>query len=206
LKEIKWNDKNIDLYKKVPSFENGDLTLFTSYFLQNSEFPSFIRYFVKEPVMVFHHLFGGLYGVIVVPHLRGKIGDCIISIIFLMEISTPFVNLRAILSTLKHKDTKFYLWNGILMVVTFFVFRIILLPGMLVMYSNIINKSFFRMWFDLPIICQSSIMILFILQFYWFYLMIKGALSLLNKSKSKIYEKERKTPAIKIQDEHGTLK
>ena len=47
------------------------------------------------------------------------------SISLMTEVSTPFVSLRALLDMHKMKDSKLYLVNGILMTLSFFVFRVI---------------------------------------------------------------------------------
>ena len=41
------------------------------------------------------------------------------------EVSTPFVSLRALLDMHKMKDSKLYLVNGVLMTLSFFLFRVV---------------------------------------------------------------------------------
>ena len=47
---------------------------------------------------------------------------------FLMEASTPFVSLRAVLARMEMKKTRLYVFNGIAMNVVFFFCRILVFP------------------------------------------------------------------------------
>lgn len=108
-------------------------------------------------------------------YLRGGLGDCMFSYFYMMEMSTPFVSFRSVLSRLNMKNTRAYVINGILMIVFFFVFRVMLLPYLLYTYSVFVNLPIFQAVAGLPRTCKISICILFIPQYYWFYLMMKGA-------------------------------
>ena len=118
-------------------------------------------------------------GLIVISSWRGGLGDCIFSFMYMMEASTPFVSFRAVLSILKMKKTKFYIINGILMILTFFCFRIVMLPLLMYQYSLVVSLSMFEAIIKLPLMCQLSILALFIPQFYWFILMLKIALKVI---------------------------
>lgn len=59
-----------------------------------------------------------------------------------MEASTPFVNLRSILSTFGFKKSRAYVINGILMMITFFVFRILMWPFTIQLFGQEANLSF----------------------------------------------------------------
>lgn len=173
--EINWNSNDDDLYSMIPSFKKGELNIFRSYSLKNQEIPSFLQYLSKEPVMIFHHLMCSLYGIIVVPLFRQYLGDCVISHLYLMEISTPFVNLRAILSILGYKNSKIYALNGILMLATFFIFRVALLLFMVYLYSKFKEDTIIHTFINLPPSCQITLTIMFCLQLYWFSLMARQA-------------------------------
>uniref|UniRef100_A0A6B2EIQ0 TLC domain-containing protein n=1 Tax=Phlebotomus kandelakii TaxID=1109342 RepID=A0A6B2EIQ0_9DIPT len=138
--------------------------------------PSFWHYISRQPLMVGHHIFIGSFGLCVIAYLRGGLGDCIFSFIFMMEASTPFVSLRSILSTMGLKSGNLYLVNGVLMLVSFFVFRILMLPFVFYWYSLTVNLPFMRAIGTLPRGCKISICILFLPQIYWFYLIVRGAL------------------------------
>lgn len=99
----------------------------------------------------------------------------LIVLIFLVEASTPFVSFRSILSILKMKATKWYIVNGLIMLATFFIFRIVMLPTVMYWYAEVINTSYWTAIAKLPLGCKISILAMFLPQFYWFYLMLKGA-------------------------------
>lgn len=177
LKEIDWSDRKIDLIDLIPAKENGQLHVFRRVAIDESQkIPSFIDFMKRTKLMVFHHLFIGGYGLIVISAWRGGLGDCIFSFMFMMEASTPFVSFRAILSILGMKKSKFYIINGLLMLLTFLCFRIVMLPLLMYKYSTIIGLNMVNAILKLPTMCQVSILALFIPQFYWFFLMIKIAL------------------------------
>lgn len=61
-----------------------------------------------------------------------------------MEISTPFVSIRGILSTIGLKKTNAYVINGVLMLITFFFCRILMWPYLYWWYSNEKNITFLQ--------------------------------------------------------------
>lgn len=141
--------------------------------------PSFLAYCRHEPVILMHHLFIGGFGFLVIVYLRGDLGDCTFGFVYLMELSTPFVSLRGILSRLRLKASRAYLVNGLLMLATFFLCRVISLPYVCLMYSRVLGLSYFEAIKSLPTGCKVSICILLLPQLYWFYLMSAGALKML---------------------------
>lgn len=149
----------------------------------------FLTYVLAHPIMVMHHIFIGTIGLLVVTTLRGGLGDCVYSFIYLMEFSTPFVSARSILSTMGLKNTRMYLINGLVMLASFFVCRIFMWPYVFYWYSEVINKSFIQAVWGLPRTCKIGIMILFLPQIYWFSLMIKGALKVFLVTKRPEEEK-----------------
>lgn len=179
LKEIEWNENDLeyDFTKLIPTKENGELHVFRRITIDgNQKVPSFIDFMKRNKLIVFHHLFIGGYGLVVISSWRGGLGDCIFSFMYMMEASTPFVSFRAILSILGLKKSKLYVINGLSMLLTFLIFRIVMLPTLLYTYSTIIGSTFIGAILKLPTACQISILALFIPQFYWFFLMVKIAL------------------------------
>uniref|UniRef100_A0A182MXI7 TLC domain-containing protein n=1 Tax=Anopheles dirus TaxID=7168 RepID=A0A182MXI7_9DIPT len=144
--------------------------------------PSFAKYLASHPLMVFHHLFIGSYGLVVISYLRGGLGDCVFSFMYMMELSTPFVSFRSILSVMGLKQTKLYVINGLVMLVTFFWCRVFLMPYVCYYYSQVVSKPFFEAVWNLPWGCKVSILALFLPQLYWFRLMVRGAVKAMKKS------------------------
>ncbi|XP_034671287.1 ceramide synthase [Drosophila subobscura] len=147
----------------------------------------FLKYVLTHPVMMIHHVFIGTFGLLVVTYIRGG-GHCIYSYMFMMEFSTPFVSLRSILSTMRLKESRVYIANGLLMLATFFVCRVCMWPYVMWRYSLAIEAaSLWSAMSGLPRGCLVSIAILFLPQLYWFYLMVLGAL--------KVFLPKRRPPA-----------
>jgi TLC domain len=175
LKAFKWSTST-DFYPMIPTINSGELSLFKSPIIKDQKLPNLMEYLRITKLMVFHHMFIGSYGLIVISSWRGGLGDCVFSFMFLMEFSTPFVSFRSVLSILNLKKSKIFFINGLLMLVTFTVFRILMLPALLYYYSTIVQLSFIQALIKLPLGCQLSIIALFVPQFYWFNLMIRVAL------------------------------
>uniref|UniRef100_A0A182Q1B9 TLC domain-containing protein n=1 Tax=Anopheles farauti TaxID=69004 RepID=A0A182Q1B9_9DIPT len=165
----------------IPSVERGTLSFVNPC---KMGIPSFAKYLASHPLMVFHHLFIGSYGLVVISYLRGGLGDCVFSFMFMMELSTPFVSFRSILSVMGLKQSKLYVINGLVMLVTFFWCRVFLMPYVCYYYSQVINKPFFEAVWNLPWGCKVSILALFLPQLYWFRLMVRGAVKVFFPSKT----------------------
>uniref|UniRef100_A0A182PI93 TLC domain-containing protein n=1 Tax=Anopheles epiroticus TaxID=199890 RepID=A0A182PI93_9DIPT len=166
----------------IPSVAQGTLSFVSPC---KMGIPSFAKYLATHPLMVFHHLFIGSYGLIVISYLRGGLGDCVFSFMFMMELSTPFVSFRSILSVMGLKQSRLYVINGLVMLVTFFWCRIFLMPYVCYYYSQVVNKPFLEAVWNLPWGCKVSILALFLPQLYWFRLMVRGAMKVFFPSKNK---------------------
>lgn len=60
-----------------------------------------------------------------------------------MEASTPFVSLRGILAKMGLKQSKWYIVNGLVMLATFFVFRVAMFPYVINLFAKAIGVDFF---------------------------------------------------------------
>ena len=101
------------------------------------------------------------------------------------EASTLFVNFRWALLLFKMKDTKYYLWNGILIMVTFTIFRIFtLLP----LWYSFFQLPKHPLWpdvhFGFKCLCIGSSIPLDSLNIYWYYKIVRMALKMVRPSKS----------------------
>lgn len=163
----------------IPSITNGTLSILSS---GKMGIPSFVRYLISHKLMVFHHLFIGSYGLVVISYLRGGLGDCVFSFMYMMELSTPFVSFRGILSIMGLKESKMYVINGLVMLFSFFWCRIFLMPYVCYYYSQVVNLPFLEAFWRLPRGCKISIMALFLPQLYWFRLMLRGAVKVFFKN------------------------
>lgn len=165
----------------IPSISNGTLSILSA---GKMGIPSFVRYLISHKLMVFHHLFIGSYGLVVISYLRGGLGDCVFSFMYMMELSTPFVSFRGILSIMGLKESKMYVINGLVMLFSFFWCRVFLMPYVCYYYSQVVNLPFFEALWRLPRGCKISILALFLPQLYWFRLMLRGAIKVFFKNKT----------------------
>ncbi|CAH2093389.1 unnamed protein product [Euphydryas editha] len=153
--------------------------------------PSFFTYCKHEPVILIHHLFIGGFGFLFIVYLRGGLGDCAFGFVYLMELSTPLVSLRGVLSRLRLKRSRAYVVNGLAMLLAFLVCRVLALPYACLLYSRAAGLAYFEAIKSLPTGCKISIAILLIPQLYWFYLMSVGAVKVfLGKTSEKAIENE----------------
>ncbi|CAH0713433.1 unnamed protein product, partial [Brenthis ino] len=141
----------------------------------NIKRPSFFAYCRHEPVILMHHLFIGGFGFLVIVYLRGGLGDCVFSFVYLMELSTPCVSLRGVLARLRRKRSRLYRANGLAMLAAFALCRVAALPYVCLLYARAADLSYLQAIKSLPLGCKISISILLLPQFYWFYLMSVGA-------------------------------
>ncbi|XP_045453947.1 TLC domain-containing protein 3A [Melitaea cinxia] len=154
--------------------------------------PSFLTYCKHEPVILMHHLFIGGFGFLFIVYLRGGLGDCAFGFVYLMELSTPLVSLRGVLSRLRLKRSRAYVVNGLAMLLAFLACRVLALPYACLLYSRAAGLSYIEAIKSLPTGCKISITILLLPQLYWFYLMSVGAVKVfLGKTSDKAAENEK---------------
>ncbi|XP_078605775.1 TLC domain-containing protein 3A-like [Branchiostoma floridae x Branchiostoma japonicum] len=102
--------------------------------------------------------------------LRRGIGDFFVGCFFLYEFSTPFTNLRHALIQLNMKETGLYYTNGFLILVTFFLCRIAILPYMLWAHGQQYGALY-----RLPWKCRTGCAVVMTFQCYWFTKMLQIA-------------------------------
>uniref|UniRef100_A0A0F7ZB17 Protein FAM57A n=3 Tax=Crotalinae TaxID=8710 RepID=A0A0F7ZB17_CROAD len=136
----------------------------------------------KERLMVTHHLFILFVLTPVATHLRGELGDFFVGCIFTAELSTPFVSLGKILIQVKMQDSLLHKINGILILVTFFLCRILLFPYMYWAYGRQMNLPIYEVPFRIPLHCNVANAFLIAPQIYWFVLICRKAMRLYSSS------------------------
>uniref|UniRef100_A0A3Q2E8E2 TLC domain containing 3Bb n=1 Tax=Cyprinodon variegatus TaxID=28743 RepID=A0A3Q2E8E2_CYPVA len=99
-------------------------------------------------------------------------------IMFMAELSTPSVCLGKILIQYKQQHTLLHKVNGALMLVTFFIFRVLLFPYLYYVYGRYASIPFLMVPFTVPWHCNLGAALLMAPQLYWFSLICRGALRL----------------------------
>lgn len=139
---------------------------------------SFLR---ENLMMMIHHIALPLVLFPVVLFLRRGLGDFFLGCFYLLELSTPFTNLRCILSMLGYKSSKIYIINGLLMIFAFAFCRVFIFFFMFWAYGFQYNKSIFEVMLYIPIQCKLGCIVVLIPQLYWLSQMVKGAAKLFSK-------------------------
>ncbi|XP_057717310.1 ceramide synthase-like [Corythoichthys intestinalis] len=125
----------------------------------------------RETLMVFHHVFVVVFcSPASLVWRRGK-GDFFQGLLFLAELSTPFVCLAKVLIQLKRTDTLVFKVNGVAALVAFFGCRVVLFPSMYLIYSRYAQVPFYRAVLGAPWPCSVGACVLWPLQIFWFSLM-----------------------------------
>lgn len=145
-----------------------------------ADLPNRLKIFIaSQPLIVAHHLFIGTIGFLIIVWWRGGLGDCVFGFVYLMELSTPFVSARVILSKLKLKSSIIYLCNGLLMLGTFLLCRVLVFPYAGYLYMQSTRMNFWQAMWSLPWAVKVVVPILLLPQIYWFSLMLVGAMKIL---------------------------
>ncbi|XP_077589841.1 ceramide synthase-like [Stigmatopora nigra] len=125
----------------------------------------------RETLMVLHHVFVVAFCLPAsLVWRRGK-GDFFQGLLFLPELSTPFVCLAKILVQLKRTDTLAFKVNGMAALLVFFGCRVALFPFMYFIYSRYAQISLLQVVLEAPWLCNMGACVLWPLQIYWFSLM-----------------------------------
>ena len=95
-----------------------------------------------------------------------------------MELSSVFVAARAALAKLGVKNTSLYLWMSVCMVATFLLARIVLLPGVIYLYSMQQGLTMLQGMLSMPRQCVIGTVMFYGLNCYWFSLMVRGCVRL----------------------------
>ena len=133
----------------------------------------------------FHHLLGffGVAGGV----LCGSYVAVLASATTVLEVSTPFVNLRYLLWVHKKSDSMIYILNGLSLTLWFFVLRVVYIwwititkiPPMMMDLDNIPMETESLKWLGVLDVCLYPI--LGLLNFYWFTKIASGSIDKLKE-------------------------
>ncbi|XP_078683066.1 TLC domain-containing protein 4-B-like [Branchiostoma floridae x Branchiostoma belcheri] len=115
------------------------------------------------------------------------------NVCYMMQLSNPSVYLRVILKELGHKESKYYMWNGVVMWVTFALCRVLVTT---IATFNLVKVMMFQDAFRrLPLhvsLCYILGSLVFnTLNYYWFSLMCKQVIGYIwsKEIKQKLYSR-----------------
>lgn len=141
----------------------------------NSSFRLVTSFLKKNPLIILHHLALCLVCFPIVLFYRKGLGDFFLGCLLLAEMSTPFVSLAKILRQLKKQDTMLYKINGIMVLATFFICRILVFPFMYWAYGRQYGIPAYRVPFHIPWHCTVANGLIMALQLHWLTLIVKKA-------------------------------
>lgn len=184
------------------AWRNAFLLASCGYFVQ--DFFNEIVQTRKDIGMIFHHVFVGLFLLMAVyNHLFTQP----LAVLLLNEVSTPFLTIRWNLKRIERtvgwtEDQKrLFFWNGLAFVLTFFVFRILLIPA--VWYQtywagclDTATANGSTLATVLVYIGNTNFPILWALNLYWFVLIVKGAMKALRPEKELNETKDEKPATL----------
>ncbi|XP_008468963.1 protein FAM57A [Diaphorina citri] len=172
----------IDFYTwfGLPYFFYDIVVMYKAYTMEHG-YMDVQTFILRNKIIFLHHLFIPTVGLLGVMTLRRKFGDCVFMFLYTMEFSTIFVNIRLILHRLRMTSSVLYFANGIAMLVSFFICRIVLLPYMFYAYIKLFDLSVLDAIKNIPLVCHFTIALFMILQVYWLGLMLRVTARLLRQ-------------------------
>ncbi|XP_068581852.1 ceramide synthase-like [Cebidichthys violaceus] len=133
-------------------------------------------YLRREKLMVLHHVFVVAFCFPVSLYWRQGKGDFFQGVLFLAELSTPFVCLGKVLIQYEQQHTLLHKVNGVLLLLTFFTCRVLLFPYLYFAYSRYASVPVYLVPLEAPWQCNLGAALLWPLQLYWFTLICRRAL------------------------------
>ncbi|XP_022086270.1 protein FAM57A-like [Acanthaster planci] len=155
--------------------------------LQSSLLTAVVEFVKDHWLMILHHLGLACICLPILLFFRNDKGDFFIGCMFMTEVSTPFVSLRAIMRKIKwdKQYPNLFLFVSVMLLVTFFVFRILNFPFMYWIYGRSIGVSVWEVPGRIFVKCNVISGLIFLFQCYWFLLILQAGGRMLSKMSSK---------------------
>nr|XP_006002389.1 PREDICTED: protein FAM57A isoform X2 [Latimeria chalumnae] len=141
---------------------------------------SFLR---RDFLMVLHHVAIVTILLPVTVSLRRGLGDFFLGCLLMTELSTPFLSLGKALYQLEKQNTVLYKVNGLLVLLAFFLCRILVFPYMYWAYSKQYSIPAYMVPFHIPLHCNVGNLAIMAPQLFWFSLLLKKAKRLFSSPK-----------------------
>uniref|UniRef100_H3CC30 TLC domain containing 3B n=1 Tax=Tetraodon nigroviridis TaxID=99883 RepID=H3CC30_TETNG len=130
----------------------------------------------REALMVLHHVFVVAFCFPASVLWRQGKGDYFQALLFLAELSTPFVSLGKVLLQYRQQHTLLHKLNGVLLLLSFLGCRVLLFPYLYWAYSRYASIPVYAVPLVAPWQCNLGAALLWPLQLYWFALICRRAL------------------------------
>uniref|UniRef100_A0A1I8F6T1 TLC domain-containing protein n=1 Tax=Macrostomum lignano TaxID=282301 RepID=A0A1I8F6T1_9PLAT len=132
-------------------------------------------YSKNQPMMLTHHLLIMLVYYPTLLWFRNGKCDFLVGCFFLAELTVPFIQIRHIMYRLGMTSLPQYLWNGVVMVITFFLSRIVVLFYIYYAYAQYRGVPVCPGVWPAAAALQYRHAALISMQLYWFGLMLKSS-------------------------------
>lgn len=149
----------------------------------------FSSYIKRRTLLVIHHVVVAAF-LFPVSVYRSGIGDFFVGCFYCVELSGPFTNMRIILSRTGLKETRWYVLNGVTMIISFAICRVLVFPYMYLAYGAQYNIGILDVVRKIPLYCNVGSLMVLLPQIHWLRLMFLGAVKM-SRGKS-ISEAEEK--------------
>jgi len=141
---------------------------------------SFKSYIYNNPLMFLHHILLSTFFIPIMINRRDHPGgDPMLACALIMESSTPFVSMRAILYNLNLRHSWIYVVNGLIMVIIFFLCRIAVYPWFYYVHGSARGLTTLEAVISTPPRCALWMILVLILQLHWFRIMFLGAIKVI---------------------------
>lgn len=153
----------------------------------------------KESLLVLHHI---ALLTILLPFtlfFRNDQGDFFIGCLFLTEISTPFVSLGKILIQVGLQDCWLHKANGLMVLLSFFLCRIILFPYMYWVYGAHYGLPVYTVPLHIPLYANLGNMCILTPQLYWFILLCLKGYRLYRRQRNTNHQDSTSSPHAKAE-------
>jgi len=164
-----------------------------------------LKFLRDRPLILFHHIFVPVVGFPALMYFRQGYGDCLLGTSFLIESSTPFVSFRVILVHLQMKESLLYVVNGIFMLISFFLCRVMLFPILYWWYSSVSGLSLLSTIISVPMWVHLAVIGLWTPQLMWFNRMLKGSIKVIKERKKRMENIKKPLPVLKSEDSDDQL-
>jgi hypothetical protein len=163
--------------------------LHAMYYASLDEHGNNLKTFIENKgSIVIHHVALAVLGFPLIVFWRRGLGDFFVGCIFCAELSTVFLSLNMILKHLQMQESLWYVISGLLLMLTFFLCRILVFPFMYWRYGKYTGRL--KMWEvpgQIPWFCSVGCGSILLLQLYWFHIIfvktVKGLYSRILVSK-----------------------
>ncbi|PIK38340.1 hypothetical protein BSL78_24814 [Apostichopus japonicus] len=135
---------------------------------------TFVPFLNRQKLIITHHLLVAFVGYPIALFYRNGKGDFFLGCILLTELSSPFVNLRAILKKFNRTGSNLYRINNALILLIFFLCRILIFPITFWVYSWDKQVYWFQVPWMIPWHCTLGCTIIGGFQLMWYVMFAKA--------------------------------